>query len=163
MTRALFPGSFDPLTMGHLDTIERGAELFDEVIVGVFVNTSKKSLFSAEERVVLITKAVAHLPNVRVIHQEHQLTVETAKELGVKALIRGIRSVKDFEYERGIAQMNHHLNSELETVFLLAKPEYSHISSSLLKEVLYFNGDVSIYLPPVINEALARKQDQNEA
>lgn len=117
MTRALFPGSFDPLTMGHLDTIERGAELFDEVIVGVFVNTSKKSLFSAEERVVLITKAVAHLPNVRVIHQEHQLTVETAKELGVKALIRGIRNVKDFEYERGIAQMNHHLNSELETVF----------------------------------------------
>ena len=112
---------------------------------------------------VLITKAVAHLPNVRVIHQEHQLTVETAKELGVKALIRGIRNVKDFEYERGIAQMNHHLNSELETVFLLAKPEYSHISSSLLKEVLYFNGDVSIYLPPVINEALARKQDQNEA
>ncbi|MBO0431713.1 pantetheine-phosphate adenylyltransferase [Enterococcus sp. DIV0660C] len=162
MTRALFPGSFDPLTMGHLDTIERGAELFDEVIVGVFVNTSKKSLFSAEERVALITKAVAHLPNVRVIHQEHQLTAETAKELGVKALLRGIRNVKDFEYERGIAQMNHHLNSDLETVFLLAKPEYSHISSSLLKEVLYFNGDVSSYLPPVINEALARKQDQNE-
>lgn len=162
MTRALFPGSFDPLTMGHLDTIERGAELFDEVIVGVFVNTSKKSLFSAEERVALITQAVAHLPNVRVIHQEHQLTAETAKELGVKALLRGIRNVKDFEYERGIAQMNHHLNSDLETVFLLAKPEYSHISSSLLKEVLYFNGDVSSYLPPVINEALARKQDQNE-
>ncbi|EOH89951.1 pantetheine-phosphate adenylyltransferase [Enterococcus villorum] len=159
MKKALFPGSFDPLTNGHLDMIERAAKMFDEVIVGVFVNTSKKNLFTADEKVELITQSVQHLSNVKVIHQENQLTVETAKELNVKAIIRGIRSVKDFEYERDIAQMNHHLNQEVETIFLLAKAEYSHVSSSLLKEVLYFGGDVSVYLPPIINEALARKSE----
>lgn len=162
MKKALFPGSFDPLTMGHLDTIERGSRLFDELIVGVFVNTSKKSLFTIEEKMTLIQETVAHLPNVKVIHQENQLTVETAKELGAEFLIRGIRSVKDYEYERDIAQMNHHLDHDLETVFLLAKPEYSHISSSILKEVIYFGGDVKKYLPPVINEALARKREADE-
>ena len=159
MKKALFPGSFDPLTNGHLDMIERAAKMFDEVIVGVFLNTSKKNLFTADEKVELITQSVQHLSNVKVIHQENQLTVETAKELNVKAIIRGIRSVKDFEYERDIAQMNHHLNQEVETIFLLAKAEYSHVSSSLLKEVLYFGGDVSVYLPPIINEALARKSE----
>lgn len=159
MKKALFPGSFDPLTNGHLDMIERAAKMFDEVIVGVFVNTSKKNLFTADEKVELITQSVEHLSNVKVIHQENQLTVETAKELNVKAIIRGIRSVKDFEYERDIAQMNYHLNQEVETIFLLAKAEYSHVSSSLLKEVLYFGGDVSVYLPPIINEALARKSE----
>ncbi|OQO71285.1 pantetheine-phosphate adenylyltransferase [Enterococcus villorum] len=159
MKKALFPGSFDPLTNGHLDMIERAVKMFDEVIVGVFVNTSKKNLFTADEKVELITQSVQHLSNVKVIHQENQLTVETAKELNVKAIIRGIRSVKDFEYERDIAQMNHHLNQEVETIFLLAKAEYSHVSSSLLKEVLYFGGDVSVYLPPIINEALARKSE----
>ena len=123
------------------------------------MNTSKKNLFTADEKVELITQSVQHLSNVKVIHQENQLTVETAKELNVKAIIRGIRSVKDFEYERDIAQMNHHLNQEVETIFLLAKAEYSHVSSSLLKEVLYFGGDVSVYLPPIINEALARKSE----
>lgn len=96
MRRALFPGSFDPLTMGHLDTIERVAKLFDEVIIGIFINTSKKTLFTAEERLELITQAVAHLENVRVIHQETQLTVTTAKELGVQALVRGVRVLQRF-------------------------------------------------------------------
>ena len=97
MKRALFPGSFDPFTKGHLDTVERAAKLFDEVVIGVFINTSKKSLFPPEERMTLITKAVSHLPNVKVMHQENQLTVETAKEIGADALIRGIRSIKDFK------------------------------------------------------------------
>ncbi len=162
MKRALFPGSFNPLTNGHLNTIERAAKLFDEVVIGVFVNTSKKSLFPAEERVALIKQSVLHIPNVRVVHQESQLTVETAKELGATVLIRGVRNIKDFEYERDIAQMNHHLSNELETVLLLAEPKYSHISSSLLKEVLYFGGDVTEYLPDAINEALARKRESNE-
>ncbi|MBF8807918.1 MAG: pantetheine-phosphate adenylyltransferase [Enterococcus lacertideformus] len=161
MKKALFPGSFDPLTNGHLDMIERAAKMVDEVIVGVFVNTSKKNLFTIEEKVDLISQSVRHIPNVKVIHQENQLTVETARDLNIKTIIRGIRNVKDFEYERDIAKMNHHLNQEVETLFLLAKPEYSHVSSSLLKEVLYFGGDVSIYLPDVINEALAIKREKN--
>lgn len=162
MKRALFPGSFDPLTNGHLDIIERISKLFDEVIVGVFVNFSKKSLFSIDEKIDLITKTVLHIPNVKVIYQENQFTVATAKKMGVDALIRGVRSMKDFEYEREIAQINHHLDQDIETVLLLAKPEYSHVSSSILKEVLHFGGDVSTYLPPVINETLIRKRDLNE-
>ena len=109
----------------------------------------------------MISQVVAHLPNVKVIQQGNQLTATTAKELGVNTLIRGVRNIKDFEYEQEIAQMNHHL-AEVETVFLMAKPKYTHISSSILKEVLHFGGDVSDYLPTVIIEALARKREQNE-
>lgn len=105
---ALFPGSFDPLTMGHLDTIERGAKLFDELIIGVFVNTTKKSYFTSEEKLEVVKETVAHIPNVRVIGQENELTVNVAEKLGAKFLLRGIRSVKDYEYEKEIAYMNHH-------------------------------------------------------
>lgn len=155
---ALFPGSFDPLTNGHVDTIERAAKLFDEVIVGVFVNTSKRSFFAPEEKLALIEEALANCENVRVVAQNSQLTVDSAEELGAKFLIRGIRSVKDYEYERDIAAMNKHLDQELETVFLLADEKYTHISSSILKEVLMFGGDVRKYLPPVIYEAIIRKR-----
>lgn len=154
---ALFPGSFDPLTNGHLDLIERSTKLFDKVIVGVFVNTNKKALFTVEEKLVLIKKAVAHLENVEIIIQETKLTVESASDLGANFLIRGIRNVKDYEYEKDIAIMNHHLAPELETIFLLADEKYAHISSSLLKEVLKFGGDVSNYLPKSVNQALNQK------
>lgn len=157
---ALFPGSFDPLTNGHVDTIRRGAEIFDEVIVGVFVNTSKKSFFSAEEKLELTGQALSDLQNVRVIAQSNQLTVETAKDLRANFLLRGIRSVKDYEYERDIASMNKHLSPDLETVFLLSSEKYAHISSSILKEVLLFGGDVEKYLPPVINQAVLRKRNE---
>lgn len=159
---ALFPGSFDPLTNGHLDTITRAAKLFDEVVVGVFINTSKRSFFSEEERMSLIKEAVSSLENVRVIKQADQLTVTVAKELGAQFLVRGIRSVKDYEYERDIAFMNQALASELETVFLLSAPEYSHISSSMLKEVLYFGGDVKQYFPTNVYEAIEKKRDSHE-
>ena len=162
MKKALFPGSFDPFTKGHLDMVERAARLFDEVIIGVFINTSKAGWFSAAERTELIQTAVAHLPNVRVVTQDSELTVTSAQKLGADFLLRGIRSVKDYEYEKDIMTMNNHLASEIETVFLLAKPEYSHISSSLLKEVLLFNGDVKKYLPPAIYEAYLRKRDTHE-
>lgn len=154
---ALFPGSFDPLTNGHLNMIERSTKMFDKVIVGVFVNTNKTALFTLEEKLVLIKAAVAHLENVEVIIQETKLTVESAAELGATFLIRGIRNVKDYEYEKDIARMNHHLAPDLETVFLLADEAYAHISSSLLKEVLRFGGDVSMYLPDSINQALNQK------
>ncbi|MGX7262815.1 pantetheine-phosphate adenylyltransferase [Enterococcus crotali] len=154
---ALFPGSFDPLTNGHLDLIERSTKIFDKVIIGVFVNTNKTALFTLEEKLFLIKEAVVDLENVEVIAQETQLTVESAAQLGANFLIRGIRNVKDYEYEKDIAMMNHHLAPELETVFLLADEAYAHVSSSLLKEVLKFGGDVSAYLPKSINQALNQK------
>ena len=156
---ALFPGSFDPMTNGHLNLIERSAKLFDEVIIGVFINTSKQTLFTPEEKKYLIEEATKEMPNVRVIMQETQLTVESAKSLGANFLIRGIRNVKDYEYEKDIAKMNQHLAPEIETVFLLAEEPYAHVSSSLLKEVLRFGGDVSDYLPPNIYHALKPKKN----
>ena len=156
---ALFPGSFDPMTNGHLNLIERSAKLFDEVIIGVFINTSKQTLFTPEEKKYLIKEATKEMPNVRVIMQETQLTVESAKSLGANFLIRGIRNVKDYEYEKDIAKMNQHLAPEIETVFLLAEEPYAHVSSSLLKEVLRFGGDVSDYLPPNIYHALKQKKN----
>ncbi|MFK4565864.1 pantetheine-phosphate adenylyltransferase [Enterococcus sp. UD-01] len=162
---ALFPGSFDPLTNGHLNLIERSSQLFDKVIVGVFVNTSKRSLFTLEEKLQLVTEATKHLKNIEVIAQASQLTVDSAAELNARFLIRGIRNVKDYEYERDIAIMNHHLSADLETVFLLADEAYGHISSSLLKEVLKFGGDVTAYLPENVCKALNQKNremTQNE-
>ncbi len=156
---ALFPGSFDPMTNGHLNLIERSAKLFDEVIIGVFINTSKQTLFTPEEKKYLIKEATKEMPNVRVIMQETQLTVESAKSLGANFLIRGIRNVKDYEYEKDIAKMNQHLAPEIETVFLLAEEPYAHVSSSLLKEVLRFGGDVSDYLPPNIYHTLKQKKN----
>lgn len=158
---ALFPGSFDPLTLGHLDTIERASHLFDEVIVGIFTNTSKQSLFTIEEKVDLIREACAYLPNVRVIAKQADLTVNIAQELGAKYLVRGIRNMKDYEYEREIMEMNYHLDDTIETVFFLAKSKYTHISSSLIKEVVYFGGDVSDYLSKNIDEAIRRKQNES--
>lgn len=159
---ALFPGSFDPLTMGHLDTIERGSKLFDELVIGVFVNTSKKSYFTPEEKVAVVKESVKHLSNVRVIAQEKELTVNAAEKLGAKFLLRGIRSIKDYEYEKEIALMNHHLDPELETVFLMADAKYSHISSSILKEVWMFNGDIKEYLPEAVYQALEEKRENSE-
>ena len=159
---ALFPGSFDPLTMGHLDTIERGARLFDELIIGIFVNTSKKSLFTVEERLALVKESVAHIENVRVITQARKLTVEVAEDLDARFLLRGIRNIKDYEYEKEIALMNSHLDSRLESVFLLASPKYSHVSSSILKEIMIFDGNVKEYLPKPVYEALEKKREKFE-
>lgn len=160
---ALFPGSFDPLTLGHVEIIERGAKLFDEVIVGIFLNTSKKSFFTVEEKLQLTKEAFSHLPNVKVIAQESELTVSTAKKLGANFLLRGIRNNKDYEYEKEIMHMNHQLAPEIETVFLLSDPKYSYVSSSLLKEILFFNGDVQKFLPENVYQAIVKKRDANEA
>lgn len=154
---ALFPGSFDPLTNGHLDLIERSANLFDQVIVGVFSNTNKTALFTSEEKVTMLESSIKHLTNVEVMIQPAKLTVVAAQELGATTLVRGIRNMKDYEYEKDIAKMNQHLNPQLETVFLLANERYEHISSSLLKEILAFGGDVSSYLPKAVNEKLNTK------
>ncbi|AIM25132.1 pantetheine-phosphate adenylyltransferase [Melissococcus plutonius] len=157
---ALFPGSFDPLTKGHLDIIQRSAKLFDEVIIGIFVNTNKTPLFTLSERVEMINKTIAFLPNTRVVTQKEQLTITSAKQLGANFLIRGIRNVKDYEYERDIATMNQQLASEIETVFLLADQNFTQVSSSILKEIIHFNGDVSNYLPTEVNNRLNEKRQK---
>lgn len=156
---ALFPGSFDPLTMGHLDTIERGAKLFDELIIGVFVNTNKNSFFTHDEKLATVKESVAHIENVKVIAQEEKLTVDVANQLGAKFLLRGVRNVKDYEYEKDIAAMNAHLDKNIETVILMASPKYNHVSSSILKEIWKFNGDIQDYLPTAVYTALEKKRD----
>lgn len=154
---ALFPGSFDPLTNGHVDTVLRATKIFDEVIVAVSTNTSKKSLFNGEERIALVEEALKGLPHVKVIRHTGGLTVEMAKDLGVTALVRGIRNIKDYEYEESIAMMNRLQEPKLETIILMASEHYRFLSSSLIKEVAMFGGDVSTLVPPVINRAIIEK------
>lgn len=134
MKVAIFPGSFDPLTLGHLDLIKRGSALFDQLAVAVMDNASKHPLFSLDERVAQVKEAVSGLSNVSVITSQG-LTVDLMNKIGADYLMRGLRNSKDFEYERDIAAMNQFLDDQVETVFLLADPKYQHLSSSLLKEV----------------------------
>ena len=154
---ALFPGSFDPFTNGHLNTVERASKLFDEVIVGIFTNTTKKPLFSATEKKELAEGAVSHLENVTVVSQSEGLTVTIAKELGANFLIRGVRNSQDYEYEKNIASMNKKMDADIDTVFLLSDEEFSNISSSMIKEIAKFGGDVSSFVPKGVNKALKEK------
>ncbi|TFJ75247.1 pantetheine-phosphate adenylyltransferase [Carnobacterium maltaromaticum] len=155
--KALFPGSFDPLTNGHVDTIQRAAKLFDEVIIAVLTNTSKVSLFNSNEKIDLIEKSLQHIENVKVISHVGGLTIDLAKDLEITAMIRGMRNTLDFEYETNIALMNKQLNEEIETVILLADEKYRFLSSSLIKEVARFGGDISAFVPTVVNEAIKEK------
>lgn len=153
----IFPGSFDPLTYGHLDLIERGANLFDRLVVLVAVNTSKKSLFSPEERQKLIQESVAHLNNVEVRVFADGLVATVYQELGARAVLRGVRNAIDFEYESSIAAINKTQYPDFETILVYAKDEYRYLSSSLIKEIAYFNGDISKMVPKHVQEALAEK------
>ncbi|WP_157455188.1 pantetheine-phosphate adenylyltransferase [Carnobacterium maltaromaticum] len=155
--KALFPGSFDPLTNGHVDTIQRAAKLFDEVIIAVLTNTSKVSLFNSNEKIDLIEKSLQHIENIKVISHVGGLTIDLAKDLEITAMIRGMRNTLDFEYETNIALMNKQLNEEIETVILLADEKYRFLSSSLIKEVARFGGDISAFVPKVVNEAIKEK------
>lgn len=157
---ALFPGSFDPLTLGHLNLIERSTKLFDKVIIGIFINTNKKSLFTVEEKQLLIQQSTQHLPNVEILVQDKELTVTTAQKIGARFLIRGIRSNRDYEYEKEIERMNKYLAPTIESVFLLSDERYTHLSSSMIKEVWSFGGDVSAYLPETITNALQNKRTE---
>jgi pantetheine-phosphate adenylyltransferase len=158
---AVCPGSYDPITHGHVDVITRASVMFDELIVAV-VNASvrkSKSLFTAEERIEFITEATAHLGNVRVEPVSH-LVVEFARQRGAKAIVKGLRAISDFEYELEMNQLNRQLASDIESVYLMASPQYSFLSSSGVKEIATFGGDVSDLVPePVarrLKEALAR-------
>ena len=156
--RAVCPGSFDPVTNGHLDIVERAASLFDEVVVAVGINQSKRRLFSADERMAMLTRAVGHLPNVRVEGFSGLLTT-FCTERDIHAIVKGLRAVSDFDYELQMAQMNSSL-SPVETVFVPTSPEWSFLASSLVKEVASYGGDVSALVPDFVNDALvARLRD----
>lgn len=146
MTRAIYPGSFDPITNGHLDVIGRASKLFDEVVVGVLSNSSKSPMFTVEERVLLIQEAVKAFPNVRVEHFEG-LLVDYVKSNQIDVIIKGLRAISDFEAEFQMAAMNRHLGEGTETVFLMTDVHYSYLSSSLVKEVFKFNGDIKGLVP----------------
>ncbi|MCN9242824.1 pantetheine-phosphate adenylyltransferase [Streptomyces sp. RY43-2] len=153
--RAVCPGSYDPITNGHLDIIARASKLYDEVFVAVMINKSKKGLFEVDERIDLIRQVTAEFGNVRV-EAYHGLLVDYCKQRDVPAIVKGLRAVSDFDYELQMAQMNNGL-SGVETLFVPTNPTYSFLSSSLVKEVAAWGGDVSHLVPPVVLDALNRR------
>ena len=157
MIKAIYPGSFDPVTYGHLDVIKRSSKLVDELIVGVLNNNAKTPLFSAEERVRMLKEVTKDLPNVKIIPFEG-LLVDFARKTGAKMVIRGLRAITDFEYELQMAQTNHKMKPEVETVFLTTSLEYSYLSSTTVKEVAAFGGDISQFVPPIVMENIEKKR-----
>jgi pantetheine-phosphate adenylyltransferase len=155
---ALYPGTFDPPTNGHLDLIERGAKLFDHLIVAILNNPGKNPLFTVEERVEMLKESTATLKNVSVATFEG-LMVEFARKQGAKAVLRGIRAISDYEYEFQMALMNRRLAPEIETVFLQPAGRYSFVSSRMLKEVFSFGGDVSGLVPPNVLKRLRKRME----
>lgn len=156
MLRAVYPGSFDPVTNGHLDIIRRSRCLADELIVGVLNNKAKTPLFSVEERVKMLEEMTKNVTGVKVVPFEG-LLVDFAKEMSAGIVVRGLRAVTDFEYELQMAQTNNKLSPELETVFLTTSLEYSYLSSTIVKEVAAFGGDISQFVPETIERRIQEK------
>ncbi|MCI5882523.1 MAG: pantetheine-phosphate adenylyltransferase [Clostridiales bacterium] len=156
MVKAVYPGSFDPVTYGHLDIIERASKVVDELIVAVLVNSGKNPLFSMEERVEMLKEATREFSNVR-IETFQGLTVDFAREMGAKVMVRGLRAVSDFESEMQIAQTNHSLNPDIDTMFFTTSLEYAFLSSTIVREVASYGSDVSQFVPPVVEERLKLK------
>lgn len=161
MTKAIYAGSFDPFTLGHLNILNRAAGMFEEVIVAISTNTSKKALFTPQEKVEMISEVVkSHSkPNVRVIQFTDGLIVDLAKKEGAKVMLRGLRSSIDMEYEMNIASMNKTQDDSIESVFLMADEQYRFVSSSLIKEIAQFDGDISGMVPETIAEAMIEKYE----
>ena len=156
MAIAIYPGSFDPVTVGHLDIIHRATRLFDEVIVGVLNNSAKSPLFSAEERVNILKKVTEDIPNLK-IKSFSGLSVNFAKECNAKVIVRGLRAITDFEYELQLAQTNRILDKDIDTMFLTTSLEYAYLSSSTVKEAASFGADISEFLPPYAVEKVKEK------
>ncbi|MEB7408058.1 pantetheine-phosphate adenylyltransferase [Mammaliicoccus sciuri] len=159
---AVVPGSFDPITLGHIDIIKRSAKIFDEIHVSVLKNSSKKGLFSTEERVELIKEAVQDVPNI-VVHSFHGLLVDFCQEINANTIVRGLRAVSDFEYEMQLTSMNKKLDDDIETLYMMTNNHYSFISSSVVKEVAQFDGDISEFVPENVNKALKEKIKNKES
>lgn len=156
MSRAIYPGSFDPVTLGHIDVITRASKIFDEIIVGVLINSSKTPLFSIDERVNMLKEVCGGLENVRIISFDG-FSVDFAKEQNANVIIRGLRAITDFEYELQMAQTNRVLNPQIDTLFLTTSIDYSYLSSSIVKEVASLGGDISRFVPEsIINKVYDR-------
>ena len=156
MKRALTPGTFDPITSGHLDVITRAAQLVDEVVVGVAASQKKGPLFTLEERVDLVRQATSHLPNVRV-EPFDELLVDFAARMEVSVVVKGLRAITDFEYEFQMTALNYQLNQELETLFIMSPPDYMYLSSSIGREIASLHGKVNGFVPPCVKAALEQK------
>jgi pantetheine-phosphate adenylyltransferase len=158
MRRAVCPGSYDPPTNGHVDILERAAGLFDEVVVAVLINKSKRGLFSVDERMDMLREVSSHLPNIRV-DSWHGLLVHYCQQHDIQAIVKGLRAISDFDYELQMAQMNQQLTG-VETMFMPTKPENSFLSSSLVKEVATYGGDVAHLLPEPVYKRLVQRLAQ---
>ncbi|HIX16359.1 MAG TPA: pantetheine-phosphate adenylyltransferase [Candidatus Hungatella pullicola] len=161
MRKAVYPGSFDPVTLGHLDIIERSARMSDWLIIGVLNNNSKTPLFSVEERVNMLKKMTSHLPNVEV-KSFGGLLIDFMRANGADVVIRGLRAITDFEYELQMAQTNRVMAPEIDTVFLTTNLKYSYLSSSIVKEIAYYDGDISEFLAPEIAECVREKMSERK-
>lgn len=156
MIKALIPGSFDPITIGHIDLIKRASKLVDELYVAVMINNDKKYSFSTEERILQIKKSLNGIDNLKIV-QSDGLTVDLCKDLGCNLLIKGVRTNADYEYELKMANINFLLNDGIETVLLFAKPEFSGVSSSLAKDIIKLNGDASKFIPKQIYQEVKNR------
>jgi len=156
MRTAIYPGSFDPLTNGHLDVIERAVKLFDRVVVAVATNESKQPMFTLEERLDLVRRSTRHLPNVEADSFDG-LLVEYAERRSAQAVVRGLRAVSDFEFEFQLALMNRKLNERIETIFMMPKDTYTFLSSRIIKEIGRLGGDISSFVPTHVQAALKAK------
>lgn len=156
MRRAIYPGSFDPVTYGHIDIIKRSADIFDEILVGVLNNNAKRPLFTIEERVNMLREVTKDIPNI-VVTSFSGLLVDFARQSDAKVIIRGLRAISDFEYELQIAQTNHKLMPELDTMFLATNIEYSYLSSTIVREIASFGGDIQLLVPEEIEKKVYEK------
>lgn len=161
MLRAIYPGSFDPVTNGHLDVIRRSSKMVDELIVGVLNNNAKMPLFSVEERVRMLEEVTGDLPNVKIIPFDG-LLVDFVRDMDASVVIRGLRAITDFEYELQMAQTNYKLAPDVEYIFLPTNLQYSYLSSSMVKEVAAFGGDISNFVPDVLIDRIAEKYRVNQ-
>ena len=161
MLRAIYPGSFDPVTNGHLDVIRRSSKMVDELIVGVLNNNAKMPLFSVEERVRMLKEVTKDIPNVR-IYPFDGLLIDFAAKMEAGVVIRGLRAITDFEYELQMSQTNHKLNPDVETIFLTTSIEYSYLSSTTVKEIASYGGDITQFVPEVIVKKIKEKIEERK-
>ena len=156
MIRAIYPGSFDPVTFGHIDMIERSAKIVDELVVAVLNNSAKNPLFSVKERVSMLEEITKHLPNVKITFFDG-LLIDYARKIDAAIIIRGLRAITDFEYELQLAQTNRIVDSQVDTIFLTTSLEYAYLSSTIVKEVASYGGDISHFVPEQLMERIYQK------